>query len=160
MKTSEGAWYYEQIDLGFNYRMTDIQAALGLSQSKRLEEFISKRHRIAAKYHQELSHLPIILPWQCPNGYSSFHLYVIQVQDGCGIKRKELFDRMRKFGIFVNVHYIPIHTQPYFASKGFKKGDYPIAEKYYENALSLPLFVDLNESDHDQVLSCLKEALA
>lgn len=159
-KASEGAWYYQQIDLGFNYRMTELQAALGISQIQRLEKFVSKRHEIANKYNQVLGNLPIILPFQLENTYSGLHLYVIrlplrQLQQS----RKEIFDSLRNKGIGVNVHYIPVHTQPYYEKLGFKVGDFPYAEAYYESAISLPMYPDMTDDQIDCVYQALKEVL-
>jgi len=155
-----GGWYYEQIDLGFNYRMTDIQAALGLSQLKRLEQFVKRRHQIASKYNNALRSLPLILPFQRQDVYSAFHLYVIQVdQEQSPINRDVLFNRLREEEIGVNVHYIPVHTQPYYQQRNFKKNQFIEAEKYYSNALSLPIFSALADDAQQKIISVLEKAL-
>lgn len=156
----EGAWYYEQIDLGFNYRITDLHCALGLSQLNRVDQFVKKRHELVSIYQRELAALPLILPHQDPETYSAFHLYVIQVD---GIKtsktRREVFDHLRNANIGVNVHYIPVHLQPYYQRLGFKAGDFPIAESYYQQAISLPLYYDLSIEQQNHVIASVKESL-
>lgn len=159
-KVSEGPWYYQQIELGFNYRMTDLQAALGLSQMSRLDTYVSKRHEIAQRYNEKLVHLPLVAPWQHPDAYSSFHLYVVRLTsrpDGKG--RREVFESMRSRGVGVNVHYIPVHTQPYYQDMGFSAGDFPEAERYYAEAISLPLYPALSGDDQGRVVCGLEEAL-
>lgn len=151
---SPGAWYYEQVDLGFNYRITDIQCALGLSQLKRVDEFVRKRHEFAAIYTQNLKDLPLVLPYQDPNTYSAFHLYVIQTSD-----RKKVFDYLKSANIGVNVHYIPVHLQPYYCQFGFKMGDLPVAEAYYQQAITLPLYYDLIPTQQNYVITKLQEGL-
>ena len=155
-----GGWYYEQIDLGFNYRMTDIQAALGLSQLKRLEQFVKRRHQIASSYDNALSCLPLILPFQRSDIYSAFHLYVIQIdQEQSPINRDILFNRLREEGIGVNVHYIPVHTQPYYQQQNLKKNQFIEAEKYYANAISLPIFSALTDDAQQKIIAVLKKEL-
>ncbi|EKD0838871.1 DegT/DnrJ/EryC1/StrS family aminotransferase, partial [Escherichia coli] len=127
-KVSEGDWYYQQIDLGLNYRMTEIQAALGMSQLKRIDGFVTRRHELAERYKKALEGIPISLPFQAEGGYSAFHLYPITVKNSK--LRKSLFDYLRNKNIGVNVHYIPVHTQPYYEKLGHKVGDYPVAEDY------------------------------
>jgi UDP-4-amino-4,6-dideoxy-N-acetyl-beta-L-altrosamine transaminase len=157
---SEGGWYYQQIELGFNYRITDIQAALGLSQLSRLDDFIARRRIIAARYDEILSGLPVTKPVQNPNGLSSYHLYPVRLCQGSVNKpRQEVFDALRSSGIGVNVHYIPVHLQPYYQNLGFGKGDFPVAEQYYSEAISLPLFYSLSDEDQDVVVASLKNAL-
>jgi UDP-4-amino-4,6-dideoxy-N-acetyl-beta-L-altrosamine transaminase len=153
---SEGGWYYQQIDLGYNYRMTDMQAALGVSQMTRLKQFIEKRHVIAKNYAILLKDLPIIAPYQDINGYSALHLYPIVLKDST--QRKRVFDHLRANNIGVNVHYIPIHLQPYYQKLGFKKGDFPNAEFYYNAAISLPMFPDLTENEQKEVINVLAGA--
>jgi UDP-4-amino-4,6-dideoxy-N-acetyl-beta-L-altrosamine transaminase len=156
-KNSEGAWYYQQIDLGFNYRMTELQAALGVSQINRLDEFIVKRHALQERYDQLLKDLPIILPHQSDFSYSALHLYPIQVNTKKINKgRLEIFNALRDANIGVNVHYIPVHMQPYYRDLGFKPGDFSISESYYSNVISLPLFSQLSFDDQDIVTSTLK----
>lgn len=130
-------WVYEQLSLGYNYRMTDLQAALGTSQIQRLSEYVDRRHEIREAYDAALADLPALLPFQDPNQRSALHLYPIQVLEH---SRREVFDALRAEGIGVNVHYIPVHTQPYYRAKGFKWGDFPEAETYYNRAISLPMF--------------------
>ena len=156
----EGSWYYQQIDLGFNYRMTELQAALGISQMERLNEFVSRRHQLATRYNELLADLPITLPWQHPDSYSAFHLYVIRLKlDKIGRTHRDVFESLREQGIGVNLHYIPVHTQPYYKAMGFNDGDFPQAEKYYSEAISIPMFPALKESEQDYVVECLKEAM-
>ena len=159
-KESDGGWYYEQIELGFNYRMTELQAALGISQMQRLDEFVSKRHLLQQRYHDALSSLPIILPRQSANSYSALHLYPIQIElQKVNKSHKQIFQELRNFGLGVNLHYIPVHTQPYYKSIGFTQGDYPVAEKYYSCAISIPLYHGLTIEEQDQVISILKKVL-
>lgn len=158
-RKSQGAWYYEQQSLGFNYRMTELQAALGVSQMKELDRFVARRHDLVARYERSLASLPLTLPWQQPGSYSAFHLYVIQVMDGASMDRRKLFDALRTAGVMVNVHYIPIHLQPYYQRMGFKEGDFPNAEAYYERAISLPMYSGLTEQDQDYVIDKLRELL-
>lgn len=154
---AEGDWYYQQIELGFNYRMTELQAALGISQIQSLDKFVAIRHKLQQRYDKILKELPLILPYQDPENYSALHLYPIQVN---GTKsRKRIFDELRHNGIGVNVHYIPVHTQPYYQNRGFKQGDYPVAEAYYSKAISLPLFYDLTLELQDQVVETLTKVL-
>jgi UDP-4-amino-4,6-dideoxy-N-acetyl-beta-L-altrosamine transaminase len=157
---SDGPWYYQQIELGFNYRMTELQAALGISQMKKLESFVKRRHEIAQRYNQLLKDLPIVLPWQHPDNYSSMHLYVIRLSLERGrLTRRRVFEAMREAGIGVNVHYIPVHTQPFYKKMGFKEGDYPNAEKFYQEAISLPIYPTLNEDQQDKVVEILAKEL-
>ncbi|WP_321417471.1 UDP-4-amino-4,6-dideoxy-N-acetyl-beta-L-altrosamine transaminase [uncultured Desulfobacter sp.] len=150
-------WYYEQIDLGFNFRMTDIQAALGLSQLTRLDEFVDRRQDLAERYDRLLGDFPLKSPWQHPDASSAWHLYVIRLQlDDRKLTRREVFNYMRGQGIGVNVHYIPVHTQPYYQALGFKSGMYPESEKYYQEAITLPLFPTMAEHEQDQVVKVLK----
>ncbi|WP_173912014.1 UDP-4-amino-4,6-dideoxy-N-acetyl-beta-L-altrosamine transaminase [Acinetobacter sp. Marseille-Q1618] len=159
-KAPEGPWYYQQVDLGFNYRMTELQAALGVSQMHRLEQFVAKRHEIAKIYNQILKDLPVILPYQLPETYSGLHLYVIRLKlNEISKTRKEVFEQLREKGIGVNVHYIPVHTQPYYESLGFKQGDFPEAESYYASAISLPMYPDLTQEQIDYIYQTLKEVL-
>jgi UDP-4-amino-4,6-dideoxy-N-acetyl-beta-L-altrosamine transaminase len=144
---SDGPWYYQQIELGFNYRMTELQAALGISQMNRLEQFIHERRRLAREYDSLLSSLPIQLPYQHPDSVSAYHLYPICINEqSLGVSRKEVFEKLRAFNIGVNVHYIPVHLQPYYQKMGFKAGQFPEAEKYYSGAISIPLYVGLGSN--------------
>ena len=159
-KKSEGGWYYQQVELGFNYRMTELQAALGVSQMERLDEFVALRHEHQKRYDELLKKLPIIVPYQDLNSYSALHLYPIQIQtDIVKNTRKEIFEALRKNDIGVNVHYIPVHTQPYYENIGFKKGDFPNAESYYESAISIPLFHAMTFEQLDQVIVALEKVL-
>jgi UDP-4-amino-4,6-dideoxy-N-acetyl-beta-L-altrosamine transaminase len=156
----DGPWYYEQLVLGYNYRMTDMQAALGLSQFDRLDEYVKRRHEIAADYDRMLADLPVVCPWQDPDGYSAFHLYVVRLKTA-EIKRThgQVFAALREAGIGVNLHYIPVHTQPYYQAMGFRKGQFPEAERYYDEAISLPMFPTLTAGDQKAVVDALKCAL-
>ena len=159
-KKVDGAWYYQQIDLGFNYRMTELQAALGVSQMVRLDEFIVKRHALQERYDQLLKELPIIIPYQSNFSYSALHLYPIQIDlRKIKIDREQVFNALREGGIGVNIHYIPVHTQPYYLEMGFEVGGFPVAESYYSQAISLPLFSQLSFDDQDKIISILKIAL-
>jgi len=156
-----GPWYYEQIALGFNYRMTDIQAALGASQMQRIDAFVQRRHELAKRYNQKLAHLPVALPWQHPDTHSAFHLYSIRLQtDKIRLSHRQVFEAFRQAGIGVNLHYIPVHTQPYYRQLGFQEGDFPQAEAYYRTAISLPLFYDLTETQQDSVVESLEAILS
>ena len=154
------AWYYEQLCLGFNYRMTDLQAALGISQLKRMDKFVEKRKNLKERYDLLLDNLPIILPFQSKNNQSSFHLYPVQIDtDKTNKSRKAVFDYMRKMFVGVNVHYIPIHTQPYYQSLGFNIGDFPNSEEYYKRTISMPLFHTMTNKQQDVVIKSIKAAL-
>lgn len=155
----DGPWYYQQVELGYNYRMTELQAALGLSQLARLDAYVERRHAIARRYDRLLADLPVVLPWQHPDGYSGLHLYVVRLKPGTRPHR-EVFERMRASGVGVNLHYIPVHTQPYYARMGFKQGDFPEAERYYAQAISLPIYPGLDEPLQDRVVQALREAMA
>ncbi len=158
---STGPWYYEQQMLGFNYRITDVQAALGLSQLNRLQDWQKARQRLADRYDAKLKSLPLHLPVRSENCLCSWHLYAIEFdRDTTSIDRGQVFQAMRAAGIGVNVHYIPIHTQPYYRRLGFQPGDFPASENYYRGALSLPLFPALSEEQQDYVVNTLLKALA
>ena len=157
---SEGAWYYQQVDLGFNYRMTELQAALGVSQMQRLDEFVAKRHILKDRYNSLLNGLPIIKPYQDKNSYSALHLYPIKIElNKVSKNRKQIFNELREDGIGVNVHYIPIQTHPYYRQFGFKEGDFPNSESYYETALSIPLYSGMCFQDQDKVVASINGAL-
>ena len=159
-KPMEGPWYYQQVALGFNYRMTDLQAALGVSQLSRLREFVARRHEIAQRYSSLLSGLPLTLPWQHPVSYSAYHLYIIRLNlDEIGSSHLEVFEHMRAKDIMVNLHYIPVHTQPYYQQFGFRQGDYPQAEQFYREAISIPMHPSLSNGDQDYVVDVLREAI-
>ncbi|MFM7013245.1 MAG: UDP-4-amino-4,6-dideoxy-N-acetyl-beta-L-altrosamine transaminase [Betaproteobacteria bacterium] len=156
----DGPWYYQQIDLGFNYRMTELQAALGISQMDRLDQYVARRHELAERYDTLLADLPITRPWQHPDSYSGLHLYVIRLKlDQIGKTHREVFDALRELGIGVNLHYIPVHTQPHYQRMGFKAGDYPQAEHYYAEAISLPLYATFTERQQDTVIDDLSQIL-
>jgi len=158
---ADGPWYYQQIELGFNYRMTELQAALGVSQMERLDQYVTWRHQLARRYDGLLDGLPVTKPWQHPDSYSGLHLYVIRLQlDKISRSHREVFDSLREQGIGVNLHYIPVHTQPYYERMGFKTGDYPHAENYYREAISLPMYQTLTDEQQDKVIAALKVALA
>lgn len=157
---SHGGWYYEQIDLGFNYRMTELQAALGVSQMSRLDCFIEARHKLARRYDKLLKSLPVTIPFQLEDTYSGLHLYVIRLKlNELNKTHKEVFDALREQGIGVNLHYIPVHTQPYYQTMGFKLGDFPQAEAYYREAISLPMFHAMTQDQQDEVISVLTRVL-
>ena len=156
----DGPWYYQQIDLGFNYRMTELQAALGVSQMARLDDYVARRHALAARYDTLLADLPVTLPWQHPDSYSGLHLYVIRLNfEKIGKTHREVFESLREQGIGVNLHYIPVHTQPYYQQMGFKAVDFPEAERYYAEAISLPMFQTMSEAQQDQVIAALSGTL-
>jgi UDP-4-amino-4,6-dideoxy-N-acetyl-beta-L-altrosamine transaminase len=152
-----GGWYYEQQALGFNYRLTDLQAALGVSQLRRIDAFLAARRRLAARYDRLLAGSGLTLPWQHPDALSSYHLYPIQVPDPR--RRRAVFDDLRAAGIGVQVHYIPVHLQPYYRRLGFKQGDFPVAEAYYERAISLPMYATLTDAQQDFVVEQLLRLL-
>lgn len=158
---SDGAWYYQQIELGYNYRMTELQAALGVSQLERLDAYVARRHQLASKYHKKLRGLPVSTPYQSKDGYSAYHLYVIRL---CASKvhqldHREVFEFLRANGVGINLHYIPVHTQPYYRKLGFSDGDFPQAESYYQEAISLPLYPTMVDEQQDHVVEVLKKAL-
>ncbi|WP_404418449.1 UDP-4-amino-4,6-dideoxy-N-acetyl-beta-L-altrosamine transaminase [Marinospirillum sp.] len=156
----DGPWYYQQVDLGFNYRMTELQAALGLSQMQRLDEFVARRHQLAQVYNEQLADLPITLPWQHPDSYSGLHLYVIRLQlDKIGKSHRQVFEELRTAGLGVNLHYIPVHTQPYYQNMGFRQGDFPEAEAYYSEAISIPMFHGMSAEQQKEVVNTLTQAL-
>ncbi len=156
-----GSWYYQQVELGYNYRITDIQAALGLSQLQRLDEFVFRRRQIAERYNQLLSALPLTIPYQNEACQSSWHLYMIRLQlDKLNKNRKEVFNELRENNIGVHVHYIPVHTQPFFKKMGFKEQDFPESVAYYQQAITLPMYVDLSDEMVDYIAATLSEILA
>ena len=154
---SHGPWYYEQTELGFNYRLTDLQAALGHSQLQRLDTFIAARRRLADRYDRLLADLPVITPRRAPERESAWHLYPVRVATE---KRRAVFEYLRSQQIGVQVHYIPVHLQPDYRRLGFTAGDFPEAEAYYRQAFSLPLYADLSDADQDYVVAALQQALA
>lgn len=157
---ADGEWSYQQVELGFNYRMTELQAALGISQMQRLDDFVAKRHQLQKRYDQLLTSLPLVKPYQSKDSYSALHLYPIQLQlENIQKNRAQVFHDLREAGVGVNVHYIPIHTQPYYQSLGFRLGDFPIAEAYYQQALTIPMFHSLNSQQQEQVVTALHKVL-
>ena len=157
---SDGPWYYQQIDLGFNYRMTELQAALGGTQLERLDCYVARRHELARRYDHLLAGLPVTTPWQHPDSYSGLHLYVIRLHlDTLRNSHRQVFESLREQGIGVNLHYIPVHTQPYYQRMGFQAGDFPEAERYYREAISLPMFQTMTEQQQDEVIAALHKAI-
>lgn len=158
---SDGPWYYQQITLGYNYRMTDLQAALGVSQMRRIDDYIIRRHDIASRYNRELSDLPLTAPEQADHGHSAYHLYVIRLDlDAIApLTHSQVFQALRDHGILVNLHYIPVHTQPYYQAMGFRWGDFPNAEDYYRNAISIPMFPAMTDDNQTQVIEALRKIL-
>ena len=156
----DGPWYYQQVDLGFNYRMTELQAALGVSQMARLDDFVKRRHELARRYDELLADLPVVTPWQHPDSYSGLHLYVIRLKLAeIRASHREVFESLRKQGIGVNLHYIPVHTQPFYAAMGFAPDDFPESMRYYNEAISIPMYHGLTFEQQDTVVAALKEAL-
>lgn len=156
----EGPWYYQQVELGYNYRITDIQAAMGISQMTRLHDYVERRHKIAERYDKLLSDLPLTLPWQHSDGYSAFHLYVVRLRlDEIEATHLEVFEHLRSHDIMVNLHYIPVHTQPFYRKLGFRPGDYPQAEQYYREAISIPMHPSLTDAEQNFVVEVLREAI-
>jgi UDP-4-amino-4,6-dideoxy-N-acetyl-beta-L-altrosamine transaminase len=155
-RPADGPWDYRQLALGFNYRMTDIEAALGRSQLSRLDDFLARRRAIAARYDKALAGLPITRPWQSLESASSWHLYVVQTPAGA---RRAVFEGMRAHGVGVQVLYIPVHRQPYYEALGFRAGDYPAAEEYYSRSFTLPIFPDLTDDEQQVVIESLAETL-
>ena len=159
-KLSDGDWYYQQIDIGFNFRMTELQAALGIEQMKRLDDYVAKRHILQKRYNSMLNNLPLTTLHQNHYSYSALHLYTVQINKQYTNKnRKQIFNELRENNIGVNVHYIPVHTQPYYLNMGFDYGDFPNAESYYLKTISLPMFPKLSFEDQDRVIHVLKSVI-
>ena len=157
----DGPWYYQQVDLGFNYRMTELQAALGVSQMARLDDFVKRRHELARRYDELLADLPVVTPWQHPDSYSGLHLYVIRLKLGeIRASHREVFESLREQGIGVNLHYIPVHTQPFYEAMGFAPDDFPESMRYYNEAISIPMYHGLTFEQQDAVVGALKQALS
>lgn len=160
-RPAQEIWNYQQIGLGFNYRMTDLHAALGLSQMQRLDEFVTQRHAIAKRYDQLLPALPVLTPWQHADSYSGYHLYVIRLKLGETKKtQKQFYTALHAAGIGVNVHYIPVYRQPYYEQMGFNVGYCPEAEQYYSEVISIPMYPGLTSDQQDFVIQTLRVALA
>ncbi len=159
-RAPDGPWYYQQVALGFNYRMTELQAALGVSQLDRLQQYVDRRHALADRYDGLLADLPLTLPVRAPHARSGLHLYVVRLKlDAIRSSHREVFEQLRAAGIGVNLHYIPVHLQPYYAAMGFRPGDFPQAERYYAEAISLPMYATLQEAQQDEVVAALRRAL-
>ena len=157
---SDGSWYYQQIDLGFNYRMTDIQAALGFSQMQRLDKFVERRRELAARYDEKLKNLPLKTPCVLPDTNPSWHLYIVRVDfDKVKKTKQQIFDEMKKRGITLNLHYIPVHTQPYYENLGHRPEECPNSLEYYRDAMTLPLYYDLTDEQQNYVVKSLSEVL-
>ena len=157
---SEGPWFYQQIELGFNYRLTDLQAALGLSQMDRLQPYVAQRNQLANRYDELLSSMPVTTPSQSPDSYSSRHLYVIRIQlEKVKKSQLEIFDTLRASGIEVNLHYIPVYKHPYYQRMGFNASDFPQSQQYYSEAVSLPMYATLSESQQDRVVAEIKSVM-
>jgi len=158
-RVPEEIWNYQQLTLGFNYRMTDFQAALGLSQMRRLNEFVIKRQEVAKRYDQLLTNLPIITPWQHEDSYSSYHLYLIKLASlEDKNEHRRVYNALHKDGILVNLHYIPVYRQPYYEKLGFKEGYCPEAEKYFSSTISIPIYTSLLDEQQDQVIESIQKA--
>jgi UDP-4-amino-4,6-dideoxy-N-acetyl-beta-L-altrosamine transaminase len=159
-RPKEEIWNYQQIDLGYNYRMNDIQAALGLSQIKRLDDYIKTRHKIAKKYDKEFENFSIKIPHQHPKVYSAYHLYPVCFEENnVGVIQKKIYDDLWKNNIAVNLHYIPVHRHPYYENLGFKKEDFPAAEKFHREAISLPMYPTLSAKQQNEVIKSLVSAI-
>jgi UDP-4-amino-4,6-dideoxy-N-acetyl-beta-L-altrosamine transaminase len=158
---ADGPWYYQQVELGYNYRMTELQAALGKSQMERLDLYVRRRHQLASRYDELLANLPVTLPWQHPDSYSSMHLYPVRLQlEKIQKTHRQIFESMREQGIGVNLHYIPVHTQPYYQRMGFKPSDFIQAQTFYSEAISLPMYPALTDAQQDQVAAAIKKAIS
>lgn len=154
----DGPWYYQQVALGYNYRMTEIQAALGLSQMARLGDYVARRRALARRYDERLDGMPLRVPFQHGDGSSAWHLYIVRLDPA--LDHRAVFEALRAAGIGVNLHYIPVHTQPHYAAMGFVPGDFPEAERYYAGAISLPLYPGLTDEMQDEVIAALRRAVA
>lgn len=157
---ADGPWYYQQVELGFNYRMTELQAALGVTQLERLDDYVATRNRLAERYDALLAELPVTTPWQHADSYSGRHLYVIRLDlEAIRTSHRQIFEDLRERAIGVNLHYIPVHTQPYYRALGFTLGDFPEAERYYAEAISLPLYPTMTEAQQEEVVEALCQSL-
>lgn len=156
-RPADEIWNYQQVSLGFNYRMTDIAAALGISQMTRLEEFVSRRHELAEAYDQSFERLPVIRPWQHPDTRSSYHLYPIRIRhEHCGLTQRQVYDACLESGILVNLHYLPVHRHPYYERLGFQAGHCPEAELFHRETVSLPIFASMTNADQDRVIGMIE----
>ena len=154
-------WYYEQIALGCNYRMTDLQAALGASQMTKLDAFVARRRQLVRRYHEKLNGLPIRTPYCLPEANPAWHLYIVRLDlDRVKKSKQEIFAGMKEHGVMLNLHYIPVHLQPYYRDLGFGDGDFPVSEQYYREALTLPLYYDLTDAQQDEIIAALRDVLA
>ena len=161
VRPKDEIWNYQQIDLGFNYRMNDIQAALGLNQMKRLDEYIKRRHEIAKHYDDTLINLPLVTPWQSPGNYSSYHLYPILIEENLMQKpQRQVYEKLIKNDIAVNLHYIPVHRQPYYENLGFKKNDFPQAESFHRKVLSIPMYAILKDDQQKYVVETIAKVIS
>ena len=159
-RPADEIWNYQQLALGFNYRMTELQAALGLSQLNKLDEFIQTRQFIASRYDEKLKSMPVKTPWQLPNTYSSFHLYPIQVDNkSCGKSQRDIYQALQHAGIGVNLHYIPVYRQPFYERMGFQQGYCPQAEHYFKSSISIPVYASLSEEQQDRVIEEIRSAV-
>lgn len=159
-KAPDGPWYYQQLALGYNYRLTELQAALGLSQLERLDAYVARRRTLAERYEKLLADLPLTTPWQHPDGASAWHLYVIRLQLAeLGLSHQKVFEALREHSIGVNLHYIPVYAQPYYQARGFEAAGYPEAERYYAEAISLPMFPTLTEEAQETVVEAVRQVL-
>ena len=157
---SDGAWYYQQIELGCNYRMTDIQAALGASQMARLDAFVARRRELAARYDELLRGLPLATPYVMEEANPSWHIYVVRIAlEQIGKTKQQIFEEMKEQEVMLNLHYIPVHRQPYYEKLGFRQGDFPKSEKYYDEAFTLPLYYDLTNDEQDRIVESLRKIL-
>ena len=157
---ADGPWYYQQIDLGFNYRMTELQAALGVTQMERLDQYVARRHQLARRYDDLLTDLPVTTPWQHADSYSGLHLYVVRLQlDQIQKTHRQVFESLREQGIGVNLHYIPVHMQPHYERMGFEPADFPQAQVYYKEAISIPMFQTMTDEQQDEVIAALRIAV-
>lgn len=159
-KEMDGPWYYQQVDLGYNYRMTELQGALGVSQMDRLNHYVARRHELARRYDELLSDLPVVIPWQHPDTYSGLHLYIIRLKlENINKTHRQVFEALRAKEVIVNLHYIPVHTQPYYQKMGFEIGQFPEAERFYSEAITIPMYATLTEAQQDEVLRALRWAI-
>ena len=159
-RTADGPWYYEQIALGCNYRMTDLQAALGASQMTKLDAFVARRRYLVQRYREKLKDLPLHTPFCAPDANPSWHIYIVRLDlERVKKSKQEIFAEMKERGIMLNLHYIPVHLQPYYRELGFAEGDFPVSERYYREALTLPLYYDLTDAQQEAVVAALHEVL-